>query len=75
MKWNQQLSDYLLQREMKNLVNVVLGNYKLLPMAKSDLTLFGTPARYNDEDKVQDLSCLIFKEVWFALEKQYVILL
>ena len=29
---------------MRNLVSVLLVNYKLLPVAKSNLTLFGMPA-------------------------------
>ena len=32
---------------MRNLVSVLLVNYKLLPVAKSNLILFGMPARYS----------------------------
>ena len=37
--WKKLLLDYLLHPEMRNLVSVLLVNYKLLPVAKSDLTL------------------------------------
>ena len=30
---------------MRNLISALLVNYKLLPMAKTDFTLFGMPAR------------------------------
>ena len=46
-KKNFRLLDYLLHLEMRKLVNVLLVNCKLLPMAKSDLTLFEIPARYS----------------------------
>ena len=53
---------------MRNLVNVLQVNYKLLPMAKSDLTLFGISARYSPFSIIKirykkHLSCLIQKGV------------
>ena len=52
---------------MRNLVNVLLVNFKLLPMAKSDSTLFGIPARYSPFSIVNIryniLSCVTYKGV------------
>ena len=39
--------DFLLSAKIRNWVSVLLVNYRLLPMAKSDFTLFGIPVRYS----------------------------
>ena len=38
---------------MTNLISVLLINYKLLPMAKTDFTLFGKPARCSFFSKIK----------------------
>ena len=60
---------------MKNLVSVLLVNYKLLRMAKSDFTLFGIPVRYSLFSIIKirhKIKIVLFTEV-FALAVQIIL--
>ena len=46
-KWLFDEAKLVVIRLMRNLVSILIVNYQHLPMANSDFTLFGIPARYS----------------------------
>ena len=68
--------------KIRSLVTALLVNYKLLPMAKSDFTLFGIPTRYSLFSIIKiryNILVVLFTKVFalvvqIILEKKYAVL-
>ena len=71
-----------MQPKIRSLVSVLLVNYKLLPMTKSDFTLFGIHARYSFFSIIKiryNILVVLFTKVFalvvqIILEKKYAVL-